>query len=84
MTITGANFTGVKEVKFRSTTATSYTVVSATSIIAEAPAHSAGKVTVTTAAGKSVISDTDDFTYLALPTVTKVEPHEGPATGGRK
>jgi subtilase family serine protease len=86
VTITGTNFTGASEVKFGPTAAKSFKVVSATSITAESPAHSAGtvNVTVTTTGGKSATGSADDFTYVAPPTVTKVEPHEGPTTGSTK
>ena len=86
LTITGTRFTGAKEVKFGSVAAKGFTVVSATSITAEAPAGSAGtvNVVVTTVGGKSAVSSADDFTYVAAPTVTKVEPVEGPAAGGTK
>ena len=86
VTITGTRFTGAKEVKFGSVAAKSFTVVSGTSITAESPAGSAGtvNVAVTTVGGKSAVSGADDFTYVAAPTVTKVEPAEGPAAGGTK
>ena len=83
VTITGTNFTGAKEVKFGSVAATGVTVVSATSITAEAPAGSGTvDVTVTTIGGTSAIGGADQYTYVSLPTVTKVEPSEGPTTGG--
>ena len=84
VTITGTHFTGAKEVKFGSVAAKSLTVVSGTSITAESPAGAAGtvNVTVTTVGGKSAVSSADDFTYVAAPTVTKVEPAEGPVAGG--
>jgi hypothetical protein len=84
--ITGTGFTGATEVKFGSVAAKNVTVVSATSITAESPVGSAGtvNVTVTTPAGTSATSSADDFTYVPAPTVTKVEPHEGPTTGSTK
>jgi IPT/TIG domain/Subtilase family len=66
VTITGTNFTSVKEVDFGSLPAKGFTVVSPTSISAESPAVSATKtvaVRVTTAAGKSALSRGDSFTY---------------------
>jgi hypothetical protein len=87
VTITGTNFTGAKEVKFGSVEAKSFTVVSATSITAESPAGvSAGivNVFVTTVGGKSPTVSADDFAYVAVPAVTKVEPVEGPVAGGTK
>ena len=53
VTITGKGFTTVHNVKFGTTTARSYTVRSATQIVATSPAHAAGQVriSVTTAGG---------------------------------
>ena len=53
--ITGAGFTGTTTVKFASTAATEYTVVSDSSIVAKTPAHAAGVVdiVVTNANGPS-------------------------------
>lgn len=60
VTITGANFVGVTQVKFGATNATSYTVVSANTIVAVVPAGTAGSaaVTVVNATGTS-----DAFPY---------------------
>lgn len=60
VTITGANFVGVTQVKFGATNATSYTVVSANTIVAIVPAGAAGSaaVTVVNATGTS-----DAFPY---------------------
>jgi hypothetical protein len=82
--ITGANFTGATAVKFGAASATGYTVNSATSIVATAPAGAGTvDVTVTTAGGTSVISAADQFTYVVpVPTVTSVSPNSGPTTGG--
>ena len=84
VTITGTHFTGAKEVRFGSVAATSVVVVSAGSITATAPAGAAGPVdvTVTTVGGTSALSSADQYTYVPLPTVTKVEPGEGPVAGG--
>ena len=64
---------------FRTTGATSYTVVSATSITAVFPAGSAGTVdvTVTTPGGTSVTSPADEFMYDPVPTVTGITPEPG-------
>ena len=55
-TITGARFTGATDVKFGATSATDFTVVSPTTIVATIPAGSAGPVNVTviTPSGTSV------------------------------
>src|SRR5208337_838630 len=84
VTVTGTGFTGATSVKFGTTAATSYTVVSATSITAVSPAGSAGTVdvTVTTPGGISATSPADEFTYDPVPTVTGVTPAAGPVAGG--
>ena len=84
VTISGTNLTGASTVKFGATTATSFTINSATSITATAPAGSAGTVdiTVTTPAGTSATSANDNYRYAAAPTVTSVSPTDGPTAGG--
>ncbi|WP_198134517.1 fibronectin type III domain-containing protein [Geotalea uraniireducens] len=83
VTISGANFTSATAVTFGSTNATSYTVNSATQITATSPAGSAGTVdiTVTTAGGTSATGASDQFTYIAAPTVTSISPTSGPTDG---
>ena len=63
------------------TDATSVTVVSATELTAKTPAGSAGKakIAVSDEFGKS--GEATEFTYVAPPTVTKIEPAVGPTTG---
>ena len=39
-------------------------------------------VTVTTPGGSSAVTPTDQFTYVALPTVTEVSPNAGSKAGG--
>ena len=82
VTITGSDLTATKEVKFGVTPAKSFKVESGSVITAETPA---GKgtvpVTVTTTAGTSSTSPADEYTYLPLPSVSKIEPREGPETG---
>jgi len=82
--ITGTNFTAATAVKFGSTNATNYTVNSATQITAVSPAGSAGAVdaTVTTTYGTSATSSADQFTYVAVPTITAISPTSGPIAGG--
>ncbi len=64
VTINGSGFTGATGVKFGSTSATSYTVVSNTLIIAEVPASaSSGKITVLDASSCAG-SSSSDFTIL--------------------
>jgi hypothetical protein len=63
--ITGSGLVEVGSVRFGTTPATSFTVNSATSITAVAPAGAAGAVdvTVTSPAGTSPVSSADHFTY---------------------
>ncbi|WP_111619789.1 IPT/TIG domain-containing protein [Paenibacillus pabuli] len=84
VTLTGTNLTDATAVKFGATEATSYTVNSATQITATAPAGSAGTVdvTVTTPGGTSTTSAADQYTYIAMPTITSMSPTSGPTTGG--
>jgi IPT/TIG domain len=69
VTITGTNLTGATAIKFGSTSATSFTVNSATSITAVSPAETAGRVdvAVTTRAGTSAISSKDRFRFRGHP-----------------
>ena len=82
--ITGTGFTGASAVVFGSTSATGFTVNSATQITATAPAGSAGTVdiTVTTTGGTSATGAGDQFTYVAAPTVTSLATTSGPSAGG--
>ena len=74
VTITGTGFTGATAVKFGTTAATTFAVVSDTQITATSPAGtSAVDVTVTTAGGTSAASSADQFTYLAPPVVAGFE-----------
>ena len=68
VTITGTDLNGATAVAFGATPAASFTVNSATSITAVAPAHAAGTVdvTVTTPGGTSNTGPADTFTYVKL------------------
>ncbi|WP_449446123.1 IPT/TIG domain-containing protein [Thermomonas brevis] len=81
--ITGTNFTGATAVKFGATNAP-FVVNSATQITATSPSNSAGTydITVTTAGGTSSTNASDQFTYIAAPTVTSITPSAGPTSGG--
>jgi hypothetical protein len=71
VTITGTGFTGATAVNFGSTKVTSFTVVSDTQITATSP-PGAGVVDVTVvgAGGTSATSSSDQFIYVATPTIT--------------
>ncbi|MEU4345259.1 IPT/TIG domain-containing protein, partial [Nocardia sp. NPDC023852] len=80
VTLTGANFTGTIAVRFGTTLATSFTVVSDTQIMAVAPARTGTvAITVTTRGGRSngVL-----YGFTPAPTLTTVAPRFGPVTGG--
>jgi hypothetical protein len=84
--ITGTNFTGtsgIGGVQFGGINATSYTINSDTQITAIAPNHAAGTVDVIVTNGtSSATSAADQYTYLAVPTVSSISPATGPAGGG--
>jgi hypothetical protein len=71
VTITGTNFTGATAVSFGGTAASSYTVVSATSITATVGAGASGSVSVTTANGAGTLTG---FIYLPPPTISSFSP----------
>jgi hypothetical protein len=82
--ITGVNFNGATQVLFGATAATSFTITNATQIVATEPALALGTfhVTVTTPYGTSATSSADQFTALAMPTVTGVNASSGTWLGG--
>jgi hypothetical protein len=71
VTITGTNFTAATAVSFGGTAASSYTVVSATSITAVVGAGATGNVSVMTANGAVTRAG---FIYLPPPTITTFSP----------
>ncbi len=82
VTITGTHFGPATAVDFGATPAASFTVDSATQIIAITPALDAGPsdVSITTPGGRSV--DTDGFRAYARPAITGLSSPIGPAAGG--
>ncbi len=83
VTIAGTDLTSASAVRFGTKAATSFSVISAGSITAVAPAGtSTVNVTVTTAAGVSPIKASDRYTYLPVPVVTRLTPNFGPVAGG--
>src|SRR5207302_1192111 len=85
VTLTGSNFSNVFAVSFGDEPADSYTVNSATSITAIAPAQASSAVTVSveTAAGVSSAASGNVYTYNATaPSVTGLSPSSGPTGGG--
>jgi hypothetical protein len=71
-------------VTFGGTAATAFTVNSANQITATAPAHAAGTVDiiVTTPLGTSPNTADDNFVYGNAPTITSINPTQGPTAGG--
>ncbi|MFC4224962.1 IPT/TIG domain-containing protein [Lysinibacter cavernae] len=81
VTITGDNFTGATGVTVDGVPATSFTVVSDTSVTAVTPQHDPGTVPVV------VTHDDNDsnpaqFTYYAITEIDAVNPPVGPESGG--
>lgn len=80
VTITGTNFLNATEVRFGTTTAPSYTVVSATSITVTVPAGAtSGRLRIVTAGGTGVSATS--FTIVGAPTITSFTPATS-AVGG--
>ncbi len=82
--IGGGNFAEASAVSFGGVKAGSFEVLSASEIKAVAPEHAGGAVavTVTTPKGTSVAGRRSQFTYGAPPSLTEIEPDEGPEQGG--
>jgi IPT/TIG domain-containing protein/cysteine-rich secretory family protein len=67
VTITGTGFgSGLSSVKFGTSSASSFSVVNGTTVVALSPAHALGSVnvTVTTVGGTSAISSADQYTFV--------------------
>ncbi|HTY98097.1 MAG TPA: IPT/TIG domain-containing protein [Solirubrobacteraceae bacterium] len=82
VTITGTGFTPATAVEFGTHPASSFEVRSGTEIVAVAPPGSGTvDVTVSTPDGPSEVRLADRFTYVGS-TVTSLDPHVGPGSGG--
>jgi hypothetical protein len=83
VTITGVCFTGATAVRFGTTPATSFTVVSDTQIVAVAPAG-VGIVDVTVVGAAACGTETapDAYEYTDDPVIGTIDPTRGPVTGG--
>lgn len=80
VTLTGSNLLNASGVRFGSTDATSFTVVSATQITATAPPGAGSSpITVITPGGTS---NPVAFTYVATPTLAALAPSSGPTSAG--
>jgi hypothetical protein len=82
VTLTGSGFTGATAVRFNTTQATSFTVVSDNQISAVAPPTPAGpaSITVTTPGGTSAAGPY--YLYVSVPGLTSLAPAQGPTAGG--
>lgn len=81
--LTGQNFTGAMGVKFGGVSGTSLTVISDTEIKVTTPAGTVGTVDVEVQGAASTKADVGNFEYLALPTITDIQPNAGPEGGGQ-
>ena len=80
VTLIGSNLLNASAVRFGSTNAVSFTVVSATQITATAPPGTGSSpITVITPGGTS---NPVAFTYVATPTLTALAPSSGPTSAG--
>ncbi len=80
VTITGTNLTLATTVKFGAASATDFTVLSDTQIVAVAPSSTGTvQVTVVTPGGTS---NGLPYTYVAAPAITNLSPNQGPTAGG--
>jgi hypothetical protein len=88
VTITGTDLTNVEAVEFGGTAAnlTSLEEIGPTEIKIESPVHLAGtfSIVVITAGGSSEDTPADDFTFVAQPAVTGLNPTSGPTSGGNE
>ncbi|MCA9829938.1 MAG: IPT/TIG domain-containing protein [Dehalococcoidia bacterium] len=85
VTIYGYGFTGATAVKFGALSAISYTILNDTTIVAYAPAQSAGSVYVRVTAGgfTSAATTASTYTYTGIgPVISSIVPFSGPVTGG--
>lgn len=74
VSITGGNFTNITDVSFGGTPATSFDVLSETSITAIVGAGSSGNVSVTNPGGTGSLAG---FTFIPAPTITEFTPSSG-------
>jgi hypothetical protein len=82
VTVTGTAFASPATVTFGGALATSVSVVDASTITCQTPAHAAGLVAVEVITGYGSGSQADAYEYVAPPTVTSVTPDAGTTAGG--
>ncbi len=81
VTITGTNLGTVNDVEFGAANAASFTSLSNTSISAVTPAGT-GSVTIRVSTAGGTHDSNVTFTYVLPPTITAINPNQGPAKGG--
>jgi IPT/TIG domain-containing protein len=81
VTLSGSQLTGATAVRFGRTNASSFQIVSPTTVVATTGGHAVGavNVTVSTPGGSSVLEEA--FTYAPPPTLDHLTPGSGPAAG---
>ncbi len=84
VTITGTNLEGAKAVDFGLGEATIKSNSATEVVVLSPPGSGKVQVTVETAGGTSATSPADEYSYIpaSQPSVTRIEPTEGPTAGG--
>jgi len=80
--ITGTNFIGATRVTFGGTAGTGLSIENETAVIVKTPARTAGLVTVAVITPNGTATGASKYTYISLPTVTRVSQPTGPIAGG--
>jgi hypothetical protein len=82
VTLTGTGFVPGTTVAIGGQPGTDVTVTSPTTLTFTTPAHDAGTVDVTATTPGGTTAATENFRYIAPPTITTLDPDHGPAAGG--
>ncbi len=83
VTLNGDALTGATAVTFGGVAASAFTVNSANSITATAPAGSAGAVDIIVTTPGGSATESNGYTYLAAPTLASISPNAGSPAGGQ-
>ena len=79
VTVTGSGFTGATDITFGPQSVPPDNLTDSDFTVTAPDGEATVDIIVTTAAGASVTSAVDQFSYLAIPMITAVEPSEGVA-----